>query len=144
MDPDAAWSGLLAALESGDRDRVLETAAALAGWIDRGGFPMQANIAAAGNKSPSPPRIVGCQEAGAGRLEDILEPLDEGDLQGHDGFPNQPRRSRVRQQNEGADDLANKPSGVHESAGARWSDSPHGHHGLPFTASRHDMQGERG
>jgi len=39
MDPDAAWSGLLAALESGDRDRVLETAAALAGWIDRGGFP---------------------------------------------------------------------------------------------------------
>lgn len=42
MDPDAAWQGLLAALESGDRDRVLETAAALAGWLDRGGFPPSA------------------------------------------------------------------------------------------------------
>ena len=39
MDPNAAWRELLAALESGDRDRVLETAAALTGWIDRGGFP---------------------------------------------------------------------------------------------------------
>lgn len=39
MDPDAAWRALLAALESGDRDRVLETAAALAGWLGRGGFP---------------------------------------------------------------------------------------------------------
>ena len=49
MDPDAAWSGLLAALESGDRDRVLETAAALTGWIDRGGFPPDTTAGAVTN-----------------------------------------------------------------------------------------------
>lgn len=39
MDPDAAWQGLLAAVESGDGDRLLDTATALAGWLDRRGFP---------------------------------------------------------------------------------------------------------
>lgn len=39
MDPDSAWQRLLAAVESGDRAAVLGSAAALAGWLDRGGFP---------------------------------------------------------------------------------------------------------
>ena len=39
MDPNAAWRELLAALESGDRARLLDAAAALAGWLDWGGFP---------------------------------------------------------------------------------------------------------
>ena len=39
MDPNAAWRELLAAVESGDSDRLLETAAALAGWLDQWGFP---------------------------------------------------------------------------------------------------------
>ena len=39
MDPNAAWRELLAAVESGDGDRLLDTATALAGWLDRRGFP---------------------------------------------------------------------------------------------------------
>jgi len=39
MDPDTAWRRLLAAIESGERAAVLESATALAGWLERGGFP---------------------------------------------------------------------------------------------------------
>ncbi len=39
MDPNATWRDLLAALESGDRARLLDAAAALARWLDGGGFP---------------------------------------------------------------------------------------------------------
>ena len=39
MDPNAAWRELLAAVDSGDGDRLLETATALAGWLDQRGFP---------------------------------------------------------------------------------------------------------
>lgn len=39
MDPDSAWQHLLAAVESGDRAAVLESATVLAGWLDRRGFP---------------------------------------------------------------------------------------------------------
>ena len=49
MDPNAAWRELLAALESGDRARVLDAAAALAGWLDRGGFPPDTTAGAVTN-----------------------------------------------------------------------------------------------
>jgi hypothetical protein len=49
MDPNAAWRELVAALESGDRAHLLDAASALAGWLDRGGFPPDTSSGAVTN-----------------------------------------------------------------------------------------------